>query len=136
MFQRINDLVSGYGYYLQSWNTRCSNKVWLGIATVEHHLDRARDATDHRYYSLEFNEYLDKDWIPFVIEDTFIEALTSMEKKLSKIPLTMLNEKSSWSTYLYQAYDQLEDVLTENNIQLLDEIKLPETLDELLAKEK
>ena len=102
---------------------------------MENHLDIAGAATDDRYYSVEFNEYLNKDWIPFVVEDTFIDALTSMEKKLSKIPLIMLKKKSSWHSHLYNAYDQLMEVFTENNIHLLDEIKLPATLEELLAKE-
>lgn len=131
MFQRIDDLVSKHGFYLQSWNIRYSNSVWLGIASVEFHLDRVRDATDDRQYSLEYSDYLNKDWIPIVTGDSFIEALNNMENKLNKIPLEMLRGESSWSDNVYEAFDHIGEVLRENNIQLLSDIKLPVTIEDL-----
>ncbi len=115
--KRIDKLISNEGFGLRSWDDRYSKGVWVCLSPNSYDLEEVESATDAGDLDMiPATEYLQSvDWLPFVTGNSFMDALTKLEERLSKLSEEELKRASQWGWAVNNAIVHLREVSNSSN---------------------
>lgn len=133
MVERINLLITSYGFGFQSWTDRYGKGIWACIAPNEFLLDEMKEySSDGDIDMINASDYIEQtNWLPFVTGNSFVEALNELERLLASLPPGMLCRGSMWSNSIHRALENLQKMRRSNVFDLYD--PLPETFNDLIS---
>ena len=113
MFEIINLLITTHYFSFQSWSD--NGRTWVCIGPAAYQLDDLRDAICSDSDTIENNfrtsnvvDYITSaNWLPMVSGYDFLSTMSTLEKRLEKIPKNMLCISSLWSNAIFDALEKL-----------------------------
>ncbi len=115
-FERIDLLVTKHDFTFQAWDDRYSKGVWVVCTPNAYQADAIRESSeDGDLDMIPCTEYvLGTDWLPVEIGRSLVEAMTTLEARLSRLPSDQVVRDSSWTAAVWGALEKLQDVRRES----------------------
>lgn len=115
MFERIDTLVAKQGFTLKAWDDSYSKGVWVVCTQLQYQANEIQEASeDGDLDMIPATDYvLSTDWLPVVIGNSLIDAMTLLEARLAQLDQGDLARDSQWASNVWDALEHLRDVRRE-----------------------